>query len=161
MSKSGNYIRANTTNTGDLVAKVLEYAKLDFTTDIRLAITRRYVDESELPYNDFTLLHNSPLLLIAVSLQLPATDLPLVIVFDYPGLNMQREPRANEVRDLVEQLIAIAPKKIYYGTQPIGPTREMEPDLAARNMLASDYAALSPDTLSDFYRRMGNQVAYR
>jgi len=151
---STNILRTHTRNTTDFINCVLTYANAPYTDEVRLCITRRYVHESELPTQDFTLLQNTPLLLAIAVVTLPAIATPVHIVIDYPGLTMQREHRATEVRDLVSQLFAGAAAKLYYGLQPVIPTSHLSPDAAASQLLGCDYAQLTPATRDDFLRRL-------
>ena len=156
MSASSMTLRTKDQTTSSFLNTVLEYAKFEGTQEIRLCITKRYVSEGELPYKDFTLLQNTPLLLVAVLLKLPAVTDPLIVVIDNPGLTMQRDHSATEVRKLVEQLLIIAPPKLYYGTEPIEPTCKLPADRAGTQLLSYDFTELNDTTAKDFFRRMGS-----
>lgn len=147
-------LRANTSTTSNFFQCVLDYAQMAATTEVRLCITQRYVDESELPVKDYTLIQNTPLLLAIATVNLPYLKEALHVVIDYPGLTMQRDHRATEVRDLVDQLLQTAPKKLRYSLQPVVPTSHIQPDAAAVQLLASDYTDLTPASRDDFLRRL-------
>ena len=149
-----NSLRAHTPTTSEFVNCALAYAMAPYTVEVRLYATRRYVHESELPTQDFTLLQNTPLLLAIAIVKLPAIASPINVVIDYPGLTMQREHRATETRDLVDQLLTGATAKLFYGLQPIVPTSYLGPDAAAAQLLGCDYADLTPATRDDFLRRL-------
>lgn len=151
---SKTILRAHTPNTTDFTRCISAYANAPYTVEVRLCTTQRYVHESELPTPDFTLLQNTPLLLAVAVVKLPATSAPIYIVIDYPGLTMQRENRATEIRDLVDQLLTGAAAKLHYGLQPIIPTSHLTADAAAGQLLGCDYAQLTPETRDDFLRRL-------
>lgn len=150
-----NCLRASHFGTQDFEETIRQYAALAITREIRLCVTPRYIDASDLPYQDFTLLQNSPLLLATVIVELPGITEPHAIVLDSPGMNMRNEERAKEVKALVEHLVQAAAGKVFYGVQQTVPTARLAAEQAAGTIMASDYAALTAASAGDLYRLMG------
>ncbi|MDH0342063.1 hypothetical protein [Chromobacterium haemolyticum] len=153
-SPTSYYFRSTIQDTGTFSSTLQQYAKQDTTLALRLCITRRYSAEDSVPNNNYTLVSNSPLLLAVAQVRLPTLDEILTIVFDYPGLTMQRDVRADEVTDLVSKLTLLPPGKIYYGLQPIEATSELSVEEAVKVLLSCDFTALTPETEQDFLNRL-------
>lgn len=147
-------LRTDAKSTTHFVDTTITYAELSAVREIRLCISRKYVEGAELPGQDHTLIHNSPLLQVLVVVALPGISDKLYIAHDSPGLTMQREPREAEVRALVSRLLEVAPEKVFYGTQPIDATSYMPAENAVAVMSTIDYAQLTVATESDFFRRL-------
>ena len=147
-------LRTNAQSTASFVDTVVAYTKLSAVSEIRLCISKKYVEGAILPNQDHTLIHNSPLLFMLAELALPGVSKKLYIVHDYPGLTMQREPREAEVKGLVSKLLEVASGKVVYGTQPVSATSHMPVEAAVRVLKCSDYVELTAATVDDFFRRM-------
>ncbi len=147
-------LRTDAKSTTHFVDTTIAYAELSAVREIRLCISKKYVEGAELPGKDHALIHNSPLLFILVEMALPGLSKKLYVVHDYPGLTMQREPREVEVRALISKLVEIAPGKVVYGTQPVDATSHMPVEAAAGVLMSSDYVELTAVTTNDLFRRM-------
>jgi hypothetical protein len=147
-------LRTDAQSTTSFVATAIAYAKLPAVREIRLCISKKYVEGATLPSQDHTLTHNSPLLFILAEMALPGVSKKLYVVHDYPGLTIQREPREVEVRALISKLLEIAPGKVVYGTQPVDATSHMPVETAAGVLMSSDYVELTAVTMNDLFRRM-------
>lgn len=148
-------VRTTTAGNAACADVLRQYSQMAGTVEvIRLAITKRYIDPSELPSANHKWLHNTPLLLAAVVLNLPGVDQQLVVVVDYPGLTMQRDVRETEARDLVNYLATKSLVPVNYGVQPIAPTEDEPADRAATMLLACDFTALTAESSADLLRRL-------
>lgn len=152
--KNPLYIRTDAQSTSSFLDTTLAYAKLSNVSQIRLIVTKRYVEGDILPVEDFSLVHNSPLMLVLIEIALPGIATPLQIVHDYPGLNVQRDSRESEVRDLLTGLLKIDSGKVVYGTQPVEPTAHLDVESAAKVLRSSDYVQLTSTNENDLLRRM-------
>lgn len=147
-------LRTDAQPTSSFVETAIAYAKLPNVSQIRLIVTKRYVEGDALPVQDFSLIHNSPLMLVLIEIFLPGIATPVQIVHDYPGLNIQRDNRELEVRNLLTRVLEIAPSKVVYGTQPVEQTAHMGVEEAAQVLLSSDFVHLTNENQSDLLRRM-------
>lgn len=155
------FTRIDGLNTAEFADTIAAYANLPNVLEIRLAITRRYVEGDEIPNGSCNLTVNSPTLYATVLITLPGWADAFVIIFDYPGLTMRRAPRDAEIIGLVARLHASplsSARKIFYTTQPIEATNAMTPEQAAKTMINSDFAELNPATEADFYQRLGSHI---
>jgi hypothetical protein len=148
------YLRTEAQPTSSYLETAISYAKLANVAQIRLNVTKRYAEDAVRPPPDCSLIHNSPLMLLLIEVLLPGIASPIQIVHDYPGLNVQRDNREAEVRDLLTSLLKIAPGKVVYGTQPVEPTAHLDVEAAAKVLRSSDYAQLTNENQSDLLRRM-------
>ena len=146
-------IRATIHNTTAFANAILQYATLGLTSEVRLAITRRYV-QGETEPEGCCLIENSPVLYAVAKVGLPSVPGDLFVVLDYPGLTMQRRPRELEVRSLIESLIQQGVSNVKYATQPIEATNAMTPEEAVRTIFAADYTDLTQTTEADFLARL-------
>lgn len=155
------FIRATTFTTGQVADAILSYAKYPQLKHLRLALTERYVDPSELPpgITNHSLIHNSPLLIAVAVIDQPyVTNNTMAVVIDSPGLTMRRNPRDQEVIQLTSDLLALGlpSGKLGYGVQPVSATEHLTPDAAAQAILAADYHDfLTAQHGTDLQRRMG------
>lgn len=147
-------LRTGAQSTSSFVETAIAYAKLPNVSQIRLILTKRYVEGDILPVQDFSLIHNSPLMLMLIEISLPGIATPVQIVHDYPGLNVQRDNWEVEVRNLLNRLLAIVPSKIIYGIDQVEPTAHMGVEAAAKVLCSSDYVQLTDENQSDILRRM-------
>jgi hypothetical protein len=148
------YLRTDPHHTSSYLETAISYAKLPNVTQIRLNVTKRYAEEDALPTPDFSLIHNSPLMLVLIEVSLPGIATHMQIVHDCPGLNVQRDNREAEVRTFVTRLLETAPEKIVLGTKPIESTAHMGVEAAAKVLRSSDYVQLTNENQSDLLRRM-------
>lgn len=147
-------LRTDAQSTSSFVETAIAYAKLPNVSQIRLILTKRYVEGDILPVQDFSLIHNSPLMLMLIEISLPGIATPVQIVHDYPGLNVQRDNREVEVRNLLNRLLAIAPSKVFYGFDQVESTAHMGVEAAAKVLRSSDYVQLTNENQSDLLRRI-------
>lgn len=152
------FTRIDGLNTAEFAETIADYANLANVLEIRLAITKRYVDGDEIPNGSCNLTVNSPMLYATVLMKLPGWADAFVIILDYPGLTMRRAPRDAEIIGLVGRLHASllsSARKIFYTTQPIEATNAMTPEQAAKTMITSDFTEFNQENESDFYQRLG------
>jgi len=147
-------IRATISNTTAFAHAIIEYATLDLTAEVRLAVTKRYVEGEPEPVGAANVYQNSPMLYAVAKVRLPSVPGDLFVVLDYPGLNMQRQPRESEVRFMLESLNKNAIGKVTYTTQPVEATNAMTPEQAARAIFAADYTDLDVSSEADLVARL-------
>lgn len=158
-------VRVNTVTTSHVTDAILIYAKSPQLKHLRLAITKRYVDPSELPdgCTDNTLIQNSPVLLAIAVIDLSYTETnTIAVVIDSPGLTMRCSPRDGEVIQLLSDLLALKLPQGRLGCaiQPIDATQHLSAPRAAQTILAADYGDFQ--TLNggkELQRRMGYMIS--
>jgi hypothetical protein len=152
-------IRAVTHNTGAVAQAILTYANHPGLKELRLAVTRAYRYDEDVPDgNSNNLLQNSPILQAVAVFDLPYTvNNSIAVVIDSPGLSMQRDARAGEVKHLTSDLLKLnlAPGKLTYAVVPVDAADHLPAEKAWQIIAAADYANFTrTDDETELHRRM-------
>ena len=143
-------LRTELFSTDEFCATVLKYASVDLDTKVFLSVSQRYSEAKELPTHSkerHQLLQNSPVLLAAVVIILPAVRETLNLVLDVAGVTMQRPQRAAEVGHLLKELLASGRKNVGFGRKPIEATEGLSAGDAARVLLNNEFVGLDKESV--------------